>query len=87
MDLKGLKTMLEATALPREGAVRPSNIAEVNRAIAKENGKEVLVAKKGVLYFSGGDTDWWEDTVASVQNIADLTLGQWLDEWREKRDR
>lgn len=84
MDLKGLKAML-ATAESAPVA-SPATIAGVNEAIAKEGGKERLIKNGGFLRFTDGDTDWWIDTVAKVQNVTELTIEQWLDEWREMRD-
>lgn len=83
MDLKHLK----ALACDKEpGSGWRMSLQDVNAAIKREGGKEVLVYDHGVIRFTGSDTDWWEVTEASVKNVNDLTLEQWLDEWREKRD-
>lgn len=84
VELKELKAMLATNEKPP--APRSVNIADVNDAIAAEGGKERLTRSGGFLRFIEGDTDWWVETIASRQVVTDLTIEQWLDEWREKRD-
>jgi hypothetical protein len=86
MDLKGLKAMFaEKEDLPARSILEVTFMT-VNEAIKNEGGKESIIKVDGAFRFIGGDTDWWEDRTTGVSRITDLTIEQWLDVWREKRD-
>lgn len=55
---------------------------QVNKAIAALGGSEELVKGDGYCYFVGGDTENWEQASVYVPRIGDLTVEQWVDEYK-----
>lgn len=56
----------------------------VNLALIKSGASEELVKGKDYFYFSGGDTPEWDGTIVYVPRLNDLTLDEWVDEWRSR---
>lgn len=68
-------------------ATRRVTLAAVNAAIKAAGGAEKLVAGKDYYYFTDGDAmAWSESGVYGVRLLSEMTVEQWVGEWRAKRD-
>lgn len=57
----------------------------VNAALAAAGAAEVLVKGDGYFYFMEGDAHCWPATMVYVTRLNDLTVEQWIGEWRSLR--
>lgn len=61
-------------------------IKKVEKALS-EIGANVHIWKgEGYYYFYGPDADHWFDTMVYVSRLNDLTLDQWIEEYRMKKN-
>lgn len=54
----------------------------VNKEIAKLGGSEILVKGVGYWYFTEGRAHEWPATMVYVMRLSDLTLDQWVGEYK-----
>lgn len=57
----------------------------VNAALANAGATERLFKGDGYFYFSEGDAHRWPATMVCVTGLNNLTVEQWLYEWRSLR--
>ena len=57
----------------------------VNAALAAAGAAEVLAKGDGYFYFMEGDAHCWPATMVYVTRLNDLTVEQWIGEWRSLR--
>lgn len=55
---------------------------KVTEAIRALGGAEELVKGNGYFYFAGGNTGSWYSTSVYTYRLSDLTLDQWIDEYK-----
>lgn len=55
----------------------------VNNALSIRGVKERLVKGRGYFYFAEGDAASWHQAGVYVATLNQLSLGQWLDQWKE----
>lgn len=58
------------------------NTRSVNAAIRDLGGTEKLVRGKGYWYFCEGDSASWPDASVYTMHLGDLTLTQWIEEYK-----
>lgn len=61
-------------------------LATINKAIAALGGKEILVKGSDYFYFTEGEAFKWERSSVYVFKLNDLTLEQWLEEYKSLKD-
>jgi hypothetical protein len=62
-------------------------ITAVNAAIKAAGGDEELVKGNGYFYFVGAETPLWAQASVYTTRLGDLTVDEWVDEWRELKER
>lgn len=61
-------------------------IAQVNQAIEKLGGKEILVNGRFCYYFAEGEASTWPETTVPVFRLNHWTLEEWVEEYKRLRD-
>jgi hypothetical protein len=61
-------------------------LAAINRAIRASGGAEALAKAAGYFHFHGGDAAAWPQSGVYVARLDQMTLAQWVAEWRRLRD-
>lgn len=57
----------------------------INDALALAGASEILVKGNGYFYFAEGEAHCWPATMVFVSRLNDLTVEQWIEEWRSLR--
>ena len=58
----------------------------INDELARLGHKAELVKGKGYFYFQSGETEDWLDRSVSARKINDLTLKEWIAEFRRLKE-
>jgi hypothetical protein len=80
----GARKMVEKKAVEHKKPGRLTFRA-VNAALAAAGAAEVLTKGDGYFYFMEGDAHCWPATMVYVTRLNDLTVEQWIGEWRSLR--
>lgn len=62
---------------------KTNTVAAVNRRLKAEGHEERLTRGNGYYYFRGGTTGSWMSTSVYVFRSDDLTVDEWMAEYRE----
>lgn len=76
------KTSTKATAA-KTPTPKPVTMKAVNEAIRALGGEEKLVRGAGYFYFIEGKAHTWFGSMVCVYRLADLSLEQWIESYRE----
>ncbi len=60
--------------------------ATVNKELKRLGFQERLVRGNGYFYFFGGNAHMWNEDSVYVQSADQLTLDQWVEEYKRLRD-
>ena len=61
------------------------SIMTVNKALSAMGAEEMLMQGKNYFYFAGGDAFNWPSTMVCVYKINDLSLDEWLNQYKSKK--
>jgi hypothetical protein len=59
----------------------------INSELEGVGSRAVLAKGDGYFYFSGGEATDWLDRTVRVPTLSSLTLEQWIEQYRELKDK
>ena len=57
-------------------------LKQINAELSRRGVKERLYRGEGYFYFIEGDAHLWYSSVVSAYRLKQLTMEQWLSEWK-----